>query len=178
MILLIVLMGYCCGQILTAHLIGKLFYKQDIFKEGSQNPGARNAGRVFGKSAFLLVLCGDIVKTIIPLWIGEYFGAGIEELVLIMISVVVGHMYPIVFSFTGGKGVAPFLGGLLFLSPFTVAVTAVIMCISWPILGFTRSGLLSLLTVPISFYFFTKSFMGSIFLGVLMIIVVIKHLKK
>jgi acyl phosphate:glycerol-3-phosphate acyltransferase len=171
-------MGYFCGQILTAHIIGKLFYKQDIFKEGSQNPGARNAGRVFGKAAFLLVLCGDIVKTIVPMWLGKHFGVNLEELVLLMVSVVIGHMYPILFSFSGGKGVAPFLGGLLFLSPSTVAVTAVIMCVLWPFFGFTRSGLLTLLSVPISFYLFTESLTGSIFLEILIIIVILKHLKK
>ncbi|MEC8739025.1 MAG: glycerol-3-phosphate acyltransferase, partial [Bacteroidota bacterium] len=43
--------AYLLGSIPFAILIGVLFYKTDVRKQGSGNPGATNTFRILGKKA-------------------------------------------------------------------------------------------------------------------------------
>ena len=73
---ILLIVAYVVGNLLTATVVGKLFYKQDIRIEGSGNPGARNAGRVLGKTAFTLVFLGDALKCAIVVLTCEMDGNG------------------------------------------------------------------------------------------------------
>jgi glycerol-3-phosphate acyltransferase PlsY len=57
-------------------------------------------------------MAGDILKGLIPVLIAHQFGATPSVVILVAIAAFLGHLYPLFFSFKGGKGVATALGVL------------------------------------------------------------------
>ena len=62
--LLCILIGYVCGLFQTAFIYGKM-HGIDIRNVGSGNAGTTNTLRVLGTKAGLIVLLGDILKTML-----------------------------------------------------------------------------------------------------------------
>jgi acyl phosphate:glycerol-3-phosphate acyltransferase len=106
-------LAYLLGSISSAILVSRLFKLPDPRTHGSNNPGATNVYRSGGSLPACLVLVFDILKGTIPVW-GAYF-LKLEplELGLIAVAACLGHMYPLFFSFKGGKAVATAFGSLL-----------------------------------------------------------------
>ena len=106
-------LAYLLGSISSAILVSRLFKLLDPRTHGSNNPGATNVYRLGGSLPACLVLVFDILKGTIPVW-GAYF-LKLEplELGLIAVAACLGHMYPLFFSFKGGKAVATAFGSLL-----------------------------------------------------------------
>ena len=106
-------LAYLLGSISSAILVSRLFKLPDPRANGSNNPGATNVYRLGGALPACLVLIFDILKGTIPVW-GAYF-LKLEplELGLIAVAACLGHMYPLFFSFKGGKAVATAFGSLL-----------------------------------------------------------------
>jgi glycerol-3-phosphate acyltransferase PlsY len=108
--------AYFIGNINPAIIIGKL-YGVDVRSEGSGNAGTTNALRTIGKKAGALTFVIDVLKGWVPLLAIEYIwgiDGGPAFAFLCGIFIILGHMYPIVFGFKGGKGVATTFGVLLF----------------------------------------------------------------
>ncbi|WP_214883672.1 MULTISPECIES: glycerol-3-phosphate acyltransferase [unclassified Exiguobacterium] len=116
----IIIVGYLVGSLLGGRLYG-LLSGHDLATFGSKNTGARNAHRIGGVKAFLIVYGFDVLKTILILQVsGPYFWQTAFALTL-------GHIYPFWRIRAGGKGYAVFsgiiwaydpwwfIGGLLFL---------------------------------------------------------------
>lgn len=119
-----ILFGYLSGSILYARFFGKLLKKRDVTKEGKdQNPGTANAFLHGGFLCGILTLIGDFFKAAIPVFlylnlVGEKDSLG---LILVMLYCIIGHMFPLFFSFKGGKGIASSFGvcaGLFMFSDF------------------------------------------------------------
>jgi glycerol-3-phosphate acyltransferase PlsY len=104
------LLGYLIGSISTAVVSAKIFGLSDPRKVGSGNPGATNMLRSGNKLAAVITLLGDILKGVIPVVLAQYFDASIAAIALTAIAAFLGHLYPIFFSFKGGKGVATAIG--------------------------------------------------------------------
>lgn len=115
--------SYMFGNVNWAIIISKL-KKTDIRKMGSGNPGTLNMSRNLGLKVGLLTFFLDIMKGALPTLIayfvfkGKYFGESEFEINTFAIylcgcSVVLGHIYPVVFKFRGGKGIASTIGVLL-----------------------------------------------------------------
>jgi glycerol-3-phosphate acyltransferase PlsY len=106
-------LAYLLGSISSAILVSRLFKLPDPRTNGSNNPGATNVYRLGGALPACLVLIFDILKGTIPVW-GAYF-LKLEplELGLVAVAACLGHMYPLFFSFKGGKAVATAFGSLL-----------------------------------------------------------------
>lgn len=107
--------AYFVGNISPAIILGKL-HGVDIKKEGSGNAGTTNVLRVLGKKAAVVTLLTDVLKGTVSvvacgLIIGQ-IGAMIG-----VIGVFIGHIWPIVYGFKGGKGVATAFGALAGLNP-------------------------------------------------------------
>jgi glycerol-3-phosphate acyltransferase PlsY len=108
--------AYFIGNINPAIIIGKL-HGVDVRSEGSGNAGTTNALRTIGKKAGALTFVIDVLKGWAPLLAIEYIwgiDGGEGFAFLCGIFIILGHMYPIVFGFKGGKGVATTFGVLLF----------------------------------------------------------------
>lgn len=100
----------------------------DIKKEGSGNAGTTNALRVMGKKAGVITLVVDILKGIIATFLGGFF-MGPTGMACCALMVVVGHVWPVVYKFRGGKGVATMFGAVLAISPLIAIIDLAIVAV-------------------------------------------------
>lgn len=118
LIYLLPLAAYLFGSISTAVLIARAMGLQDPREVGSRNPGATNILRYGGKTAAVLTLIGDILKGVIPVLIARALTADAVIITLCGFAAFLGHLFPVFFSFRGGKGVATALGVWFALNPW------------------------------------------------------------
>ncbi|MFZ1828201.1 MAG: glycerol-3-phosphate 1-O-acyltransferase PlsY [Candidatus Competibacteraceae bacterium] len=120
---LLIVFGYLAGSISTAILVCRAMGLPDPRSEGSRNPGATNVLRFGGKKAAAITLAGDFLKGLLPVLLARL--AGLEDIGLALtgLAAFLGHLYPVFFSFEGGKGVATAFGAILGLS-WPVALAA------------------------------------------------------
>lgn len=124
--ILYIALAYLCGNILFAKVIGSLL-KVDV-TEGTAdgNPGTMNAFIVGGFWCGLLTLCGDLLKGFLPVYL--YLRSEPTSALAIVIAMpVIGHNFPMLYRFHGGKGIATTFGCLLGLAPnlFPAAMLAI-----------------------------------------------------
>ena len=108
--------AYLMGSLSAAIIVCKLMGLPDPRTEGSQNPGATNVLRFGGKKAAAITLAGDALKGLIPVMIGYAFQQTTANLGIIGFAAFLGHLYPVFFSFRGGKGVATAFGAIVGIS--------------------------------------------------------------
>jgi glycerol-3-phosphate acyltransferase PlsY len=104
-------LGYMIGSISFSFIFGRLFRGIDIRKHGSGNAGATNTLRILGVVPALIVLALDIAKGVLAVWIGGWIHP--DDIIIPILSglaVILGHNWPIFFSFRGGKGIATTIG--------------------------------------------------------------------
>ena len=118
LIYLLPLAAYLFGSISTAVLIARAMGLQDPREVGSRNPGATNILRYGGKTAAVLTLLGDILKGVIPVLIARALTTDAVIITLCGFAAFLGHLFPVFFSFRGGKGVATALGVWFALNPW------------------------------------------------------------
>lgn len=108
-ILVIVLTAYLLGNLNGAVCISVLMADDDVRKHGSGNAGLTNFARNFGGWATLLVLLVDAGKTVMACLMGgmilEPYGYGAEGAMLGAVVVSLGHDFPALLGFRGGKGI-------------------------------------------------------------------------
>jgi glycerol-3-phosphate acyltransferase PlsY len=135
------IVSFLLGNLLTAWWVGK-FYKIDLRNHRSGNLGARNAGAVLGKWAFLFTLLGDAMKGVLVIVVGRYFDYPEWAVALGGLLVICGHMFPIWLKGKGGKGIATFVGiGLTFNLLFAITFCVVFILL----IPFIRSATLSMI---------------------------------
>lgn len=128
------LMAYLLGALLGSLILGRL-RGVDIRRLGSGNAGATNALRTQGKLFGLAVLLIDAGKGVLAVlclpgapWPPADPAVSREWLTLACaLAVIVGHVYPVWFSFRGGKGVATMVGVIGALEPRLLLP----VCIAW-----------------------------------------------
>lgn len=112
-----ILIGYLLGSISFSFLYGKLFKGMDIRKHGSGNAGATNTLRVLGVGPAILVLCLDIAKGALAVWMCWRLGYESGWIpVFAGLASIIGHNWPVFFGFKGGKGIATTIGVIATLS--------------------------------------------------------------
>lgn len=120
----ILFLGYIIGNISPAYILGKIVGHFDIRERGSGNAGATNVMRQIGWGYGALVYVLDMLKGLISSGIGFYL-AGYPGLAAASLGVIVGHDFPILLNFKGGKGIASTTG--IFLSLFPLPTLAAIL---------------------------------------------------
>lgn len=116
-VLVALVLAYLMGSLSGGLLIGRMLGKEDLRQGGSGNIGATNALRTGGRGFGLAVLVFDLAKGVLaaaflplifPLpWLAYACGA----------AAVLGHVYPVFFGFSGGRGAATLIGVLLVVAP-------------------------------------------------------------
>lgn len=129
-IVLTVLVSYMFGNISIARIISNKKHK-DVTKLGSGNPGTTNMLRNFGFKIGLLNFILDITKGVIPTLAALLIFKSTAYAYIAGLSVIVGHIYPVVFKFKGGKGIASMLGVFLVTNPIATLIVIAIAAISW-----------------------------------------------
>jgi acyl phosphate:glycerol-3-phosphate acyltransferase len=146
----VVALGYVLGSVCSAVIVSNMFSLPDPRITGSQNPGATNVLRLAGKKYAIIVLLGDMVKGLLPVLVAKALNAGPIAISFTCLAAVIGHMYPVFFSFHGGKGVATAIGALLGLN-FILGVSVIATWLL--VLNFTRyvslASMVSLMLAPL-----------------------------
>lgn len=148
-LVIVAVIAYLLGNINPSIIIGK-FRGIDIRKEGSGNAGMTNTIRVMGLGAGITVFIVDVLKAFIAVSIGTNIAFEHGAMVAFA-AVVLGHCFPAVFGFKGGKGVAAAFGaalalnwlsaiaalliaGLVFLVTRRMSIASIIAAIAYPAL--------------------------------------------
>lgn len=168
------LFSYLLGNLLTAWWIGK-WKKIDLRSIRSGNLGARNAGAVLGKTAFLLTFLGDALKGVLIICIGFYFNFTPWAIAMGGLLVILGHIYPFWLKFKGGKGIATFIGVALTFNPVLFGILVVCFII---LIAILRSA-----TVSMAFAFLTYALISSLYdefhhtwpLSLAVLLILIRH---
>ena len=113
--------AYFCGCFNGAVIVSKYILRDDVRNHGSGNAGLTNFHRTFGGPLTAVVILCDVLKAVVALLVSKYlFSAG---LVIFTSSTdtsafwlpfakywaglfcLLGHMFPCMFHFKGGKGI-------------------------------------------------------------------------
>ena len=114
----IVVFSYFLGSVSFGYIIAQLSGK-DLRKVGSGNIGAPNVMRAVGKTAGIITLLLDAAKGYVAVFLGEQFSGPDSSLPLICgAAALLGHCFPVLLKFRGGKGAATALGIFLRVAPF------------------------------------------------------------
>lgn len=126
-IISLLIAAYLLGSIPTAVWWGKAFYSTDVREFGSGNAGATNTFRVLGAKAGIPVLAIDILKGVAAVSLARFsgyeFGSSqfINFELCLGVAALLGHIFPLMAGFRGGKGVATLLGVVICLHPLACA---------------------------------------------------------
>lgn len=108
-IVLTVLTAYLLGNLNGAVCMSTLLEKDDVRNHGSGNAGLTNFLRSYGGWKTLLVVLIDMGKTVLACLLGRYMfdglGYGLEGAMLAAVAVSLGHDFPALLGFRGGKGI-------------------------------------------------------------------------
>lgn len=130
MVIGVFLVCYLLGSIPTAVWTGKVFFGVDVRTQGSGNAGATNTFRVLGKGAGVFVLTFDVTKGYIAsslaLILHHQGIISVDNILffkmLMGLTAVIGHIYPVFAGFKGGKGVATLLGMVFSVSLLVASI--------------------------------------------------------
>lgn len=134
--LMAALAAYLIGSLSFAVLVSRAMGLGDPRSYGSGNPGATNVLRSGNKGAAALTLALDALKGFMPVWavasFGGPWGLGEGTAALVGVAAFLGHLWPVFFSFKGGKGVATAAGVLMGLNPWLGIATL----LTWLIIAY------------------------------------------
>lgn len=140
-ILIIVILGYALGNFQTGLIVGKIKGLSDVRERGSGNAGATNMLRVYGYRAGIVTFLGDAVKCMLAVWMGHALGRAMgimgenADLSVLLggyiagFSCLVGHCWPAIFAFRGGKGSSCTFAFLCVTFPLGAAITAAVLIV-------------------------------------------------
>lgn len=108
-IIVAVLAGYLLGNLNGAVTVSSLMEDQDVRKKGSGNAGITNFFRNYGGKNMGFVALIDLGKTVVACLVGrlllEPYGFALEGIMLGGLAATLGHDFPAVLGFRGGKGI-------------------------------------------------------------------------
>lgn len=106
--------AYFCGCFNGAVIVSKYILRDDVRNHGSGNAGLTNFYRTFGGPLTLVVISCDVIKAVVAVSIGSWLFSMTDFWVsywpvmgkyLAGLFCLLGHMFPCMFGFKGGKGI-------------------------------------------------------------------------
>jgi len=106
----IAICAYFCGCFNGAVIVSKYILRDDIRAHGSGNAGLTNFYRTFGGFLTLVVILCDVLKAVLAIWIAADIVNTPSQAVILAkywagLWCLLGHMFPCMFHFKGGKGI-------------------------------------------------------------------------
>jgi glycerol-3-phosphate acyltransferase PlsY len=168
--------AYLLGCLTTGYYLVRWLTGRDIRDAGSGSVGARNVGRALGRKGFLLTVALDAGKGALTVVAARHFTADDRLIILAMLAVVAGHIWPVQLRLRGGKGMATSLGSLLLYDP-RLALVFVVLFLGWLVLvrRTMLPGLLALACVPPASVILTHSLVRSALLSCWAGLVLVAH---
>ena len=103
----IALACYLLGCFNGAVIVSKYILRDDVRNHGSGNAGLTNFHRTFGGGLTLVVILCDVLKAVLAVLLGSWLFGGNPMLgkYFAALFCLLGHMFPCMFHFKGGKGI-------------------------------------------------------------------------
>lgn len=155
----IAIAAYFIGGLSPALLISRTVTGKDIRDTGSGNAGATNVMRIIGVRYGIITFLLDVLKGVIPTLVARlcvdqhtvYASYASYAAYLAGFMVILGHTFPLLLGFRGGKGVATSVGMLFVIQPL---LTAVLLLLSLAIMfatGYVSLGsIVATVLIPVS----------------------------
>ena len=150
LLLQLCIFGYFFGSFPSGVIVSRHAGVDDIMSRGSGNIGATNVFRVLGAKYGAIVLVLDMLKGIIPAYLGSRYFGTLGALV-VGICVILGHNWSIFLKFKGGKGIAATAGVALVAFPKTVVICVAVFLVTIAVTKYVSLG--SLLAVWVGFFY-------------------------
>lgn len=177
-ILVSALAAYLLGNLNGSVCISTLFSHDDVRNHGSGNAGLTNFFRSYGSWNTLLVMLVDMLKTVAAAYTAGFAMASFEYyregLVLGVVAVSLGHDFPALLGFKGGKGIlCGFTAALILDWRIALVMLAVFVIAFWITRYVSLGSVLGALTCSVGFgvvhYGDWVVMAGGIFIGLLAI---------
>ena len=166
------LIGYAFGLVQTAYIIGRL-HGIDIREHGSGNAGTTNVLRTLGKKAALITMVVDILKGFIAVKLGFLMG-GYTAGTFCAVAAFCGHIWPCLYHFKGGKGVATAFGVIMAVNwKLGLSVLAVVAVFVLLTRRMSVGSIMGAVSFPVLAWFMEPGFFVPGF--VMAVIVIVKH---
>lgn len=164
----VIFFSYLLGSIPFGIFVSKVFGLGNLRDIGSGNIGATNVLRTGNKLAALITLILDGLKGSLVVVVARFISE--DAAITASIFVIIGHIYPVWLKFSGGKGVATFIGSILALS----FVAGLFVCLIWIIMALifrysSLSAIVASASAPIGVLLFydNEALMVTLFMTVL-----------
>ena len=118
LVLLTTVGAYFCGCFNGAVIVSKYILRDDVRNHGSGNAGLTNFYRTFGGPLTVVVILCDVLKAVVAVLLGAWLFSGIRvdggsyDVYWTILGkywaalfCLLGHMFPCMFHFKGGKGI-------------------------------------------------------------------------
>jgi glycerol-3-phosphate acyltransferase PlsY len=184
--------AYLIGSLPFSVWLGKAFYRIDVRDHGSGNAGATNTWRILGWKAGLPVLLLDTGKglaaTFLPLIWASIRPDNISltenpilwERIICGTAAALGHIYPVLAGFRGGKAVATLFGvitGIMTVPAFMGLAFFVVVFISFRYVSL--ASIMAAISLPGFVYLFTARPPQLLLFSILIsILVLVTHRKN
>ena len=108
-ILITAVVAYFLGNFNGAIIVSKLIANEDVRTKGSSNAGLTNFTRNYGARASIFVILIDVGKAVAACLLGglllKGYGHYADGVALGGLFVILGHDFPVLLGFRGGKGI-------------------------------------------------------------------------
>ncbi len=136
-IILSCLIAYLLGSLSGGIIISRIAHGPDLHTVGSKSTGASNVQRTMGWKYGLITFFFDVIKGVLSCLIAQWISGNHPNahfvVLLAGLFCVIGHNWPVFFSFRGGKGVATTGGVMLFCFPVNalicIAITILVIAV-------------------------------------------------
>jgi glycerol-3-phosphate acyltransferase PlsY len=155
--------GYLFGSIPFGLILTKLAGTQDLRSIGSGNIGATNVLRTGNKGLAAATLIGDMLKgTAAVVVAGMLWGP--EAAMIAGLGAFLGHVFPVWLKFSGGKGIATYIGVLLGLFwPAAAMFGAIWLAVAFSTRYSSLAALVAAFATPIFLWLFGHLALASLF---------------
>ena len=105
-LLLPAVIAYFCGCFNGAVIVSKYILRDDVRSHGSGNAGLTNFYRTFGGPLTAVVILTDVLKAVVAVLVASAVLGGTDfAKYWAGLFCLLGHMFPCMFHFRGGKGI-------------------------------------------------------------------------
>lgn len=171
--------AYVLGCFATGYYLVRSLRGQDIRSLESGNIGARNVGRILGRSGFAITVLGDVAKGVLAVWAAQRFFPDPRLASVALLAVVAGHIWPAQLRFHGGKGVATSIGALAIYDVRLLILYAVVFGCGYLLAHRTvLPGLFAFLCLPGTDYWLHGNGLRVLTLTLLAVLILFAHRKN
>lgn len=121
--------AYLVGSLPSGLWVGQLTSGVDVRTMGSRRTGATNVQRSLGTGPGIVVLLIDFMKGLLPVLVMRGLTGNQYAAAAVGLAAAIGHVWPVLAGFRGGRGVATGAGAIAGVAPPVVLISLAILAL-------------------------------------------------